>query len=98
MKISDTIFVNPIKIKNLKLADLYKETPKSDWKEIVEIHHHNNNRSSIFYQNLDKLPKVTGGAKVYHNEQVVECIKHNNDFLQHSTYYSEIKLKTTKCF
>ena len=86
------IFVNPTKVKHLRIADVFKETSKSDWKEIIEIHHYKT-RTHIFYQNLEKLPKVVGSIQVYHKEQCVEHIKHSEEFLQTSAYYSETKMK-----
>lgn len=89
------IFVNPTQVKHLKLADVFKESSKADWKEIIEIHHYKT-RTHIFYQNLEKLPKVVGALKVYHKEQVVEHIKHSEEFKVHSTYYSEIKMRISE--
>ena len=85
------IFVNPNKVKNLRIGDLYKETSKSDWKEIIEIHHYKT-RTHIFYQNLDKLPKVVGALNVYYSDQVVEHLNHSKEFSLTGEYYSDIKL------
>ena len=85
------IFVNPNKVKNLRTGDLYKETSKSDWKEIIEIHHYKT-RTHIFYQNLEMLPKVVGALKVYYSDQVVEHLNHSDEFKQTGSYYSDILL------